>query len=101
MKYDSKVSTLEERDDLKLMTIDELHGIFTTYEMRTRQNGSSKKEATFKSLYKNQYDNLDDEESLFIKKLERGSDKYKGKLPFKIFNCGRIGHFAPKCPYPK
>ena len=38
MKYDSKVSTLEERDDLKLMTVDELHGIFNAYGMRTRQN---------------------------------------------------------------
>ena len=35
MKYDSKVSTVEERDDLDLMTVDELHGIFTAYEMRT------------------------------------------------------------------
>ena len=38
MKYDSKVSSLEERDDLKLMTIDELHGIFTAYEMRKGKN---------------------------------------------------------------
>ena len=45
IKYDSNVSTLEERDDLKLMTVDELHGIFNAYGMRTRQNGSSKKEA--------------------------------------------------------
>ena len=37
-KYGSKVSTLQERYDLDLMTVDELHGIFTTYEMRTRQN---------------------------------------------------------------
>ena len=43
MKYDSKVSTLEERDDLDLMKIDELHGIFTSYEMRIGQDGSSNK----------------------------------------------------------
>ena len=61
MKYDSKVSNLEERDDLDAMTIDELHGIFTSYEMRTGQNGSSKKEATFKSISKIQYEDLDDE----------------------------------------
>ena len=35
MKYDSNVCSLEEQDDLKLMTVDELHGIFTAYEMRT------------------------------------------------------------------
>ena len=76
------------------MTVDEIHGIFTTYEMRTRQNGSSKKEAGFKSLSKNQSENLDDEESLFIKKLEKGIGKYKGKIPLKCFNCGRIGHLS-------
>ena len=53
MKYDSKVSTLEEWDDIKVMTVDELHGIFTTYEMRIGQNGSSNKEAEFKSLSNN------------------------------------------------
>ena len=48
MKYDSKVSILEERDDLDQVTVDELHGILTAYEMRTRLNESSKREATFK-----------------------------------------------------
>ena len=47
MRYDSKVSSLEEWDDIKLMTVYELHGIFIAYEMRTWQNGLSKKEATF------------------------------------------------------
>ena len=41
------------------------------------------------------------EEALFIKKLEKCIGKYKGKLPLKWFNCGIIGHFATKCPYPK
>ena len=48
MKYDSKTSTLEERDDLSSMTMDQLHGILTAYEMRTGQNKTSKGEATFK-----------------------------------------------------
>ena len=54
MKYDSKVSTLEERDELDDITVDELHGIFTAYEMRTGHNEPSRKEATFKALSKNQ-----------------------------------------------
>jgi hypothetical protein len=35
----------------------------------------------------------------FIIKLQKGTIKYKGKLPLKGFNCGKIGHFANKCPY--
>ena len=101
MRYDSKVSTLEERDELKIVTVDEMHGILTTYEMRTGLNETSKKEAVFKVSSKNQSDNLDDEEALFVSKLKKGTGKYKGKLPLKCFNCGRIGHFCHKCSYPK
>ena len=35
MIFDPKISALEERSDLNSM--DKLHGIFTTYEMRTEQ----------------------------------------------------------------
>ena len=75
IKYDSKVSTLEERDDLDSLTIDDLHGIFIAYEMRTGHNEPSRKEVTFKSLSKNQLENLDDEEDIFIRKLEKGTGK--------------------------
>ena len=51
--YDSKVSTLEEQDDLDDMPVDEIHGIFIAYEMRTGHNEPSRKEAAFKALSKN------------------------------------------------
>jgi hypothetical protein len=35
MRFKPKISTLEERSDLNSISMDELHGIFTTYEMRT------------------------------------------------------------------
>ena len=54
MRYDPKVSTLEEWDDLKKVTMDELHGILTAYEIRTGQNGSSRKEIAFKASIKYQ-----------------------------------------------
>ena len=70
-------------------------------EMRMRLNESSRKEVAFKASSKKQSENLDDEEVICIKKLEKGTRKYKGNLPLKCCNCGRIGHFASKCTYPK
>jgi hypothetical protein len=35
MRYDPKVSTLEDQENLDKLIVDELHGIITTYEMRT------------------------------------------------------------------
>jgi len=37
----------------------------------------------------------------FVRKLKRETHKYKGMLPLKCFNCGKICHFASKCPYAK
>jgi hypothetical protein len=110
MRYDANISTIEDRTDLSTLTVDQLHGIFTAYEMRTGNDKSTKDETTFKaSKTKMRHeqktnDELSDisyvEEANFIKKLQKGFGKYKGKLPFKCFDYGRIGHFANKCPYP-
>jgi hypothetical protein len=49
MRFDPKISTLEERSDLNSISMDELHGIFIAYEMRTEQENLDIKEATFKA----------------------------------------------------
>ena len=36
-----------------------------------------------------------------MRRLKKGSGKYQGKLPFKCFNGGKIGHFTSKCPHQK
>jgi hypothetical protein len=41
----------------------------------------------------NHSDISDEEEANFIRKLQKGSGKYKGKLPFKCFNYGKVGTF--------
>jgi hypothetical protein len=35
MRFNPNISALEERLDLKSISMDKLHGIFTAYEMRT------------------------------------------------------------------
>jgi hypothetical protein len=49
MRFNPEISTLEERSDLNSIRMDELHGIFTAYEMRTEQENLDVKEATFKA----------------------------------------------------
>ena len=57
MRFDSKVSALEERQYLDKLSMDELHGILTTYEMRTKKENPSRKEETFKVSKKTKKNN--------------------------------------------
>ena len=43
----------------------------------------------------------DEEEAKFVRRLDRGTGKYKGKLPFKCFNYCRVWHYASKFPHKK
>jgi hypothetical protein len=119
MRFDPKISSLEERAYLGTISMDELHGIFIAYEMRTKQYNPPKKEVAFKASRKtrknkhgpkknlnsdyscNDAYNEDEEMVNFKRKLKKGTNKYKGKLPFKCFNFGKIGHFSNKFPYSK
>ena len=84
VRFNSKISALEERTDISTLEMDELHGILTTYEMRNSGEDSFKKEATFKVAKKNkkkveaETSNRDDseedkEEVNFVKNLKKGT----------------------------
>jgi hypothetical protein len=96
MRFNPKISSLEERSDLNSISMDELHGIFTAYEMRIEKENPDVKEATFKASkrskkkkkeqeeYNNNSDISEDDEEVanFIKRLNKGTNgRYRGKLP--------------------
>jgi hypothetical protein len=112
--FNPKISAIKEMKDLDNLTMVEFHGILNAYELRIEKDNQEKiarKEAPFKASKKTNtkeyktYDNLDieldEEEANFVRNLKRGIGKYKGKFPLKLFNYGKVGHFASKCPYAK
>eukprot|EP00253_Pinus_taeda_P013534 PITA_13534 len=67
--------------------VEKLHGILTAYEMR-KGGPSDRREATFKASGKGYYYESghmpeEEEESNFVKNLQRGAGRFRGKLPFK------------------
>lgn len=99
-KFNPKVSAIEEISDLKTLSIDQLLGTLTAYEMRVSKDKHTTREASFKADQISDT-KMEEFEAKFVRKLKTGSCKYKGKLPFKCFNCRKIGHFASKCPHKK
>jgi hypothetical protein len=116
MRFNPKISTLEERSDLNSISMGELHGIFTAYEMRIEQKNPDVKEVVFKESkrskkkkkeqeeYSSNNDISEDDEEVanFVKRINKGTnDRYRCKLHLICFNCDGIGHFSKKCPHKK
>jgi len=99
------VSAIEEKQDLQNITMTQLDGILIAFEM-TKGGPSYMREATFKSSAKgkeelNELGHISEEEDEvnFVKKIQWGFERFRGKLPFKCFACGRVGHYAKKFPH--
>eukprot|EP00253_Pinus_taeda_P009455 PITA_09455 len=102
-RFESKVSAIEEKENLQNLKMSQLHGILTSYEMR-KGRPSDRREAALKAFGKGDYYESghiseEEEESNFVKNLQRGTGQFRGKLPFKFFACGRVGHYVAKCPH--
>ena len=81
-RFNPKVSAIEELNDLKALSFDQLLGTFTAYEMRIVKDKPTSREVSFKAD-KNEDSEPDEIEEKLVKRLKKGSGKYKGKLPFK------------------
>eukprot|EP00253_Pinus_taeda_P008555 PITA_08555 len=74
-KFESKVSAIEEKKNLRILTMSELHGILTAYEMR-KGGPSDRREAAFKASGKGDYYEAshvpeeEEEESNFVRNLQ-------------------------------
>jgi len=106
-KFESKVSAIEEKEDLQKIIMTQLHGILTAFEMRIG-GPSDMREAAFEvsangkeKLNESGYISEEEDEVNFVKNLEWGSGRFKSKLPFKFFSCGRVGHYTTGCPHNK
>jgi hypothetical protein len=65
LKYDAKVSAIEETRDLTKMTMDELHGTLMAYEMRTSiESDQTNNEASFKAIKKTKDKDIDLDEEI-------------------------------------
>jgi hypothetical protein len=58
MRFDPKISALEEREDLNSISMDELHGILRSYKRKTEQENPYVKESSLKASKKSKKKNI-------------------------------------------
>eukprot|EP00253_Pinus_taeda_P009071 PITA_09071 len=96
-KSDSKVFVIEENQDLQSIIMVQHHGILIAFEMR-KGGPSDMREAYFKASTKRKekeahnesgYISKEEDEENFVKKLQRGSGKFRGENFGQHFKRGK------------
>lgn len=103
--YKPKKYGIKECHDMGKYTLDQLYFSLYTFDIVELDDlQKEKKYVAFKYSTKiegepKSSNEMDEIEANFVRRLLKGSKNYKGKLPFKCFNYGRIGHYASRCTY--
>lgn len=79
-----------------------MFGTLNAFELRGFFPSDVENEISFKvgKVEKNgehDLDECDELEENFVGKFIKGARKYRGKLPFKCFNCGKLGYYDSRC----
>lgn len=78
-RFNSKVSTIEEMKDLDKLSVDELHEILASYEMRISKEDTPKGELSFQAIRR-----LKEKKPIVNKGLEEDTDKKEALFVQKI-----------------
>jgi hypothetical protein len=111
MRYDAKISTIEDRSDLNTLTVDQLHGIFTAYEMRIGNDKSTKNETVFKAsktkinqkqkLNPAMMKNLMWKKKISLKNFRKDQGDTKASCLSNVLTVARLAILQPSVPIPR
>lgn len=90
-RYNAKIFAIEEARDLKILTIDNLHGILTPYEMRIVDEETTKREIVFKATRKEKEESLESDSDVneqlseLVKKVRKGFQSVQMESTPQVF----------------
>jgi hypothetical protein len=87
-KFNPKVFAIEELNDLKTLSTDQILGTLTAYEMIINKDKSITRETSFKAN-KDTGSDLGDIEAKFVRRLRKGSGKHKASFPSNVLTMVR------------
>ena len=92
---------------MKTLTLNQLINTLIAYDMIIFNGKPTTKDLTLKldknpkKKHNDSFCESDEEEAKFTRKIKRGSGKYRGKLPFMCFNCGKVFRYVSRRPKKK